>query len=88
MTSARPKVSSTDIDGDRPRSRTTTSRYSVHPRPNISGVVTTDAAIGSSPVVRHSHQVSIATRTRNAPWATLMMSITPKIRVRPEAIRA
>ena len=40
------------------------------------------------PVSRHSHQVTIATRMRNAPWATLMMCMTPKIRVSPEAISA
>ena len=40
------------------------------------------------PVCFHNHQVSIATRMRNAPWAMLMMRMTPKIRVSPEAIRA
>ena len=40
------------------------------------------------PVCRHSHQVTIATRIRNAPWATLMMFMTPNTSVSPEAISA
>ena len=40
------------------------------------------------PVSRHSHHVTVATRMRNAPWAMLMIRMTPKIRVSPEAISA
>src|SRR5215218_7549604 len=54
----------------------------------MTGVVTTAAAIGSSPNRRHSSKVSSPARTSRAPWATLMMFMTPKIRVRPEAISA
>ena len=71
--SARPNVSSTDIDGDQPRirrspagrapSRTRTSAASSPPT----------ARIGSTPVSRHSHQVNVATMMRNAPCAMLMM---------------
>src|SRR5919107_2722609 len=48
----------------------------------------TDARIGSTPVSRHSHHVAVATRMRNAPWAMLMMCMTPKMSVSPEAISA
>ena len=40
------------------------------------------------PVSFQNHQVNIATMMRKAPWATLMMFMTPKISVRPEAISA
>ena len=40
------------------------------------------------PVCFQSHQVIIATMMRNAPWATLMMFMTPNTSVRPDAISA
>src|SRR5215213_5707427 len=55
MTSASPKVSSTDMDGDCPLIRETTNRYVTQPSPNINGVVMTEARIGSMPMVRHNH---------------------------------
>jgi hypothetical protein len=43
---------------------------------------------GSSPRLCHSVKVRNAASTANAPWARLITRMTPKIRVRPDAIRA
>ncbi len=56
--------------------------------PNISGVVSTIASSGSSPVRRQTSKVNRAARTSSAPWATLMMRITPNTNVSPEASNA
>src|SRR5215212_4612970 len=58
------------------------------PSANMTGVRTKIAASGSRPVARQSAQVMNAARIRNAPWAMLMMFITPKMSVRPEASSA
>ena len=54
----------------------------------MSGVSSTIAASGSSPVARHSDHVMNAARIRNAPCAMLITFITPKISVRPAASSA
>jgi hypothetical protein len=87
-TSASENVSSTDAAAGASRMRRIAPPYSSHPNPNIAGVVITIATSGSRPVAFQSEYVRNAAKMRNAPWATLMTFITPKISVRPEAIRA
>jgi hypothetical protein len=55
---------------------------------NIAGVVTSTPSSGSSPVWLQAAHVMKAARMMSAPWATLITSMTPKISVSPDAIRA
>src|SRR3954466_5888534 len=62
--------------------------YSSHPITNIAGPVIRIATSGSSPVAVQIEYVRNAARMRNAPCATLMTFMTPKISDSPDAISA
>src|SRR4051794_25304683 len=62
--------------------------YSSQPKANIAGIVIAIVSSGSSPVAVQIEYVRNAPTMRNAPCATLMTPITPKISVSPDAISA
>src|ERR1039457_4993528 len=58
------------------------------PRANIAGMVTTRLTNGSTLADRSRAKLKYAPKITRAPWPTLMIRITPKINVSPEAISA
>jgi hypothetical protein len=87
-TSASENVSSTDAAAGASRIRLTVPLYSSQPKTNIAGPVIAIPTSGSRPVAVQIEYVRNAARMRNAPWATLITFMTPKISVRPEASSA
>ena len=55
---------------------------------NIAGIVITRLTNGSMLAERRRAKLRYAPRITRAPWPTLMIRITPKINVSPEAISA
>ena len=83
-----PNVASTVIVTWAPRTCRITSTYTSQPRPNITTITIGMDSSGSRPRLRHRVKVRNAASTAKAPWARLITRMTPKIRVRPDAISA
>ena len=88
MPSASAYVTSTDRASRSVRSGRMNTASSATPSRNMTGIVTTRPRNGSMCQVRNSAKLRYAPSTTSAPWPTLMIRMTPKISVRPDAMSA